>query len=177
MNRIAGPFAIPAAAAVFVLFAAPASAAAPTRVWVSNAGVDNASCGAVTAPCRTFNWAYSIVSPGGEIGVLTPGDYGAVQITKSLAITNDGTGEAGIQTPGGRAIHILASAGDVVSLRGLIIDGAATGLFGITFQDGSAVHIQNCVIRNFEGATNSFGLVFAPSGHSQLFLSNSLIYN
>src|SRR5262249_53665006 len=82
-------------AAIALLHAAPAYAV--SKVWVSNAGVDGASCGAVTAPCRTFQKAHDNVPAGGEVGVLTPGDYQAsnrLMILKSINITNDGSGEA-----------------------------------------------------------------------------------
>src|SRR5262249_4052056 len=115
---------------------------------------------------------------GGEIGVLTPGDYAPVFIAKSVSITNDSTGEAGIQVgSSGTGVQVNAGPGDIVGLRGLGIDGLGTGGFGIECLHGSALHVQNCVIRNFEGFANSVGLLFAPSGHSRLFLSDSLIYN
>src|SRR5467141_3462428 len=88
-------------AMIALLQAAPAQAAGPNLkvVWVSNTGVDNAFCGLVQAPCATFQQAHDNVLPGGEIGVLTPGDYGGsggprLTISKSVGITNDGTGEA-----------------------------------------------------------------------------------
>src|SRR5262249_49746214 len=113
---------------------------------------------------------------GGEISVLSPGDYGPVTITKSVSITNDGSGEAGV-TGGG--IVVQAHAGDMVGLRGLIIDGLAIGGGGVAFVTGSALHVQNCVIRNMEppGFFGNWGLLFLPTGPSRLFMEDSLIYN
>src|SRR5205807_906951 len=114
-----------------------------------------ASCGAITAPCASFQQAHDNVAVGGEVGVLTPGDYGfaggtpRLAIGKSISITNDGVGEATVTDPDGQAIFIGAGNGDVVSVRGLVIDGRGLGQNGITFQTGLALHIQNCVIRNF----------------------------
>src|SRR5262249_50515052 len=114
-------------------FAAPATAAPPQRVWVSHAGVDNGTCGATPTPCRTFQTAHDNVAAGGIVGVLDPSDYGAVTITKSVSITNDGSGEAGIlstaQFPAA-AITINAGPGDIVGLRGLVLDGADAGNMG-----------------------------------------------
>src|SRR5262249_33956399 len=176
MTRFAYCLAIGAALAP-MLCAAPARAVAPGRVWVSSFGSDSSSCGGRTTPCATFAQAQANVAAGGEISVLTPGDFGALTINQSLSITNDGSGEAGIQVTSGNAIFISAGAGDIVGLRGLIVDGAGTGGFGITFLLGSALHVQNCVIRNFEGQATSTGLVFSPSGTSQLFMLDTIIYN
>jgi len=176
MTRFTYCLAIGAALAP-MLCAAPARAVAPGRVWVSSFGSDSSSCGGRTTPCATFLQAQANVAAGGEISVLTPGDFGPLTINQSLSITNDGSGEAGIQVTSGNAIFISAGAGDIVGLRGLIVDGAGTGGFGITFLLGSALHVQNCVIRNFEGQATSTGLVFSPSGTSQLFVSDTIIYN
>ena len=179
MTKNAAALAVLAAALVPLVSAGPAGAS-PVRVWVSNVGVDNASCGAVTAPCKGFQQAVSNVAAGGEVSVLTPGDFGQVSIGKAVSISNDGSGEAGISLSGGSLIGIAAGAGDVVSLRGLLLDGQASAALGVVFTTGSALHVQNCVIRNMEGAGGlhgNWGLVFFPSGSSKLFVEDSLIYN
>src|SRR5262249_28832370 len=102
------------------------------------------------------------------------GDYFFAEIGKSINITNDGAGEAS-----GSGIQINAGAGGIVGLRGLVVDGQG-GLaadFGISIESASAVHIQNCVIRNFENGTNAFGLLANPSGNVKLFVSDTIIYN
>jgi hypothetical protein len=159
-----------------MLCAAPANGA-PSKVWVSNAGVDNNMCGAATAPCRTFNQAFTNVATGGEIGVLTPGDYGSLIITVAVSITNDGSGEA--MVTGFRGIEIGANVGHVISLRGLLFDGFGTQEAGIDFHGGSALHVQNCVIRNFNLNNSGFGIFASAIGtqHNQLFVSDTLIYN
>src|SRR5438105_821498 len=81
---------------------------------------------------------------GGQISVLTQGDYGLLAIAKSVSITNDGAGEATILAGGVTpALTINAGAGDIVSLRGLVIDGLGTGSIGISITRASAVHVQN----------------------------------
>jgi hypothetical protein len=167
-----------------VLAAAPAWAA-PVKVWVSKDGSVLGTCGAVTSPCLTFQAAHDNVAAGGEIGVLTPGDYGPVRITKSVSITNDGTGEASIllgQTANGgvpgRGVFIDADAGAVVGLRGLVIDGQGVGSIGIQVLRASAVHIQNCVIRNFEAPpSDTWGILLQPFFHTQVFISDTIIFN
>jgi len=169
-----------------LLQAGPAAAVAPTKVWVSNTGVDSATCGDIGTPCATFQRAHDNVAAGGEIGVLTPGDYGGsgsparLLISKSVSVTNDGTGEATIFPPNGfTSIRVSAAAGDIVGLRGLVVDGQGVGQEGIEFNFGSALHIQNCVVRNFEGGPPiSTGIIFAAhANNQQLFISDSIIFN
>src|SRR5262249_11655958 len=51
---------------------------------------------------------------------------------------------------------------------------------GIAFLTGSALHVQNCVIRNFEGS-GAFAIAFQRAGTgshtSQLFVSDTIIFN
>jgi len=157
------------------LQSAPASAGAPGKVWVSNAGTDTATCGATATPCKTLLTAVANVAAGGDIGVLTPGDYGLAVIGKAVNITNDGMGEALVQPLGALqfGVHINAGAGDVVTLRGLVMDGQVSGVNGIAVVQASAVHVQNCVIRNFE-AINAFGIEHEGG---QLFVSDTMILN
>jgi len=164
-------------AAVLVLMQG-AAAGAQTKVWVAFNGVDNASCGDTTSPCSTFQRAHDNAVAGGEVGVLTPGDYGPVAITKAISITNDGSGEAGILVPpGANGIGISAGRGDIIGLRGLVIEGAISGALGIQFMVGSALHAQNCVIRNLEGGGFAAAILFQPTGNSQLFVADSIIFN
>ena len=163
-------------ALLIAILQATSAQALNNRSWVSRTGSDANPC-SVAQPCATFQHAHDATVPGGEISVLTPGDYSFVNITKSIGITNDGSGEAGIlATSGIAAVFVNAGAGDVVSLRGLVLEGAVSGDFGIFFTTGSALHVQNCVIRNFQG-TQGFGILFGNHGHSKLFVSDTIIFN
>src|SRR5262245_54941787 len=73
------------------------------RSFVSNEiGNDgNAPNCSRAAPCRTFQTAHNSTLASGEITVLDPGSYGAVTISKSISIINDGVGEAGALVSGG----------------------------------------------------------------------------
>jgi hypothetical protein len=73
--------------------AAPAQAQL-ARTYVSAAsGNDANDCNRLT-PCRTFQAAHNATLANGEITVLDPGGYGAVTITKSISIVNDGVGRS-----------------------------------------------------------------------------------
>jgi hypothetical protein len=61
----------------------------------------------------------------------------------------------------------------VVTLRGLDINGIGTGLNGIRFLAGAALHVEHCMIYGF----TQNGIDFNPSGASQLFVSDTVIRN
>jgi len=171
--------AVPAAILLSALLAAPAAAALLNKSYVSNSGDDTHTCADPTAnACASFNRAIAVTEAGGEITVVNTGEYGDFIAIHAINVTNDGAGEASIVNLGaGIGIEINAGAGDVVSVRGLVIDGQGTGVVGITVNTASAVHIQNCVIRNFEASPTSYGILMQPTGHTQLFVSDTIIFN
>jgi len=145
----------------------------PIKVWVSAYGADSATCGTISAPCLGLQQAVNNVIPGGDVGILTPLDFGLpLNITYSVNITNDGAGEASIVGTTA-AIGIGAGVGDVISLRGLVIDGQGVGFVGISIGTANAVHVQNCVIRNIL----RFGINVENPANLQLFVSDTMIFN
>jgi hypothetical protein len=161
--------AAPAAALALLIQPAPAQAASPMRVFVAAQGSDANPC-TFALPCRTFQHAHDTVAAEGEIDVLDPAGYGALAITKSISI--QGHGFSGISVAGGAtAIDITAGATGVVSLNGLLIDGADVGGTGIRFNSGASLTVANCVVRRMGGD----GIAFLPSAATaqSLFISNS----
>ena len=132
-----------------------------TRTWVSGVGDDANPCSR-TAPCKTFAGAISKTAAKGEISVLDPGGFGALTITKSITVNGDGT-LAGILSAGVSGIIINAGATDVVYIRNLSINGAGTGLNGIRWIAGKALHVENCKISGIGNNTagNGNGIVVA----------------
>ncbi len=178
MRKVALPLAVIAFAMPF-LAAPPAEAGAP-RTWVSGTGDDmnfNFNCSR-TAPCKTFAGAILSTAPGGEINCLDPGDFGSVFITFSLTISCE-AGTAGILVPpSGSGIFVNAPATDVVTLRGLDIDGQGNGVDGIGILSAKAVHIEKCSIRNVRhGNGGGAGIVtFAEAGSTVfLFVTDTVI--
>ena len=127
-------------------FAGPAAAQA-TRTWVSGVGDDANPCSR-TAPCKTFAGAISKTATNGEINIIDPGGFGAVTITKSIAILCDGMG-AGVLASGTNGIVVNAADNDKVLLSGLDIYGAGSGLNGIRVVRAGSVVIHNSVIHGF----------------------------
>jgi hypothetical protein len=144
------------ALAAFALFAFAVDARAQesSRTWVSGTGDDANPCSRI-APCRTFAGAILKTAKDGEIATVTPGSYGAVTITKSVTINGSLSGGAAIDNPSTTAITIdITDAGDVrkaVTLRGLTIQGMATGTEGIRITAATKVAIEDCVVQGQTG--------------------------
>ena len=163
--------------ALLVMSFASTGYAQATRTWVSGVGDDANPCSR-TAPCKTFAGAISKTATGGEINVLDPGGFGALNITKSITI--DGAGaHASILALNVNGIIVNAPAG-TVNLRNLSINGAngATGN-GIRILQAAAVNIDNVSLMNFVGTgTNGRGIAIETASSAvTITISNSSIYN
>ncbi|MER9303285.1 right-handed parallel beta-helix repeat-containing protein [Mesorhizobium sp. M0496] len=149
-----------------VLLIAPASAQA-TRTWVSGVGDDANPCSR-TAPCKTWAGAISKTAAGGIINCIDPGGFGTVTITKSMTISCkhvEGSALASSTTG-----IIINGAGIDVVLRGLDIDGSPPnlpGVNGIRFLQGASLIVEDCIIRDFTGAS--------PNGNGILVNNTSLV--
>jgi len=171
---IAAGFVVP------LMATAPAHAQA-TRTWVSGVGDDANPCSR-TAPCKTFAGSISKTAAGGEINCLDPGGFGGVTITKSLTISCEGL-TAGVLVSGVNGILVAAGASDVVFLKGLDIEGlgmttSAFGLNGIKVTSAAAVHVEDCVIRNFRAASpNGFGIQIVPSTALTFTVARTSLFN
>jgi hypothetical protein len=126
--------------AIFFLGAVAVAEAQATRTWVSGVGDDANPCSR-TAPCKTFAGAISKTAAGGEINAIDPGGYGAVTITKSITIDGGGT-FASILAAGTTGIIVNAGPSDVVTIRNVAINGFNTGVNGIRFIAGGALHVE-----------------------------------
>src|SRR5262252_8204378 len=135
------------AIATFMFAFASLAHAQATRTWVSGVGDDANPCSR-TAPCKTWAGAISKTADCGEIDALDPGGFGAVTITKSMTL--DGTGTmASILAAGTTGIFINAASDKVITIRGLSINGACTGINGINIVSARHVNIEDCVIFRF----------------------------
>jgi hypothetical protein len=159
-------------AALLLALQVSASHAQATRTWVSGVGDDVNPCSR-TAPCKTFAGAISKTATGGEIDVLDPGGFGAVTITKALTIDGGGGQAASVLASGTNAIVVQAGAGNVI-LRNLSINGAGTGLSGITFNSGAALIVENCAIFGF---VSNAVVVSTTTGTNHVAILNSRLSN
>jgi len=157
---------------------APALDAAPAqaqlaRTFVSAAiGNDANNCDRPT-PCRTFQGAHDKTNPDGEITVLDAGGYGALTITKSISVVNEGAGESSVLVSGGATgITVNGGGASYVNLRGITIQGIGFGGgTGLRFNSGFTLTMTNCVVRNHTGN----GIEFFPSVDSRLSVADTLV--
>jgi hypothetical protein len=171
MRKVMLPLSIPLTLLVICLLSSAAQAQA-SRTWVSGVGDDANPCSR-TAPCKTFAGAISKTAPGGEIDALDPGGFGAVTITKAITIDGGGGQVASVLVSGTNGIIVSAGPADVVTLRNLSINGFGTGLNGIRYLSGAALHVQKCNIFEFTGD----GINVATSTAGALFVNDTFLTN
>lgn len=161
-----------AALAVLALASSTAHAQA-TRTWVSGVGDDANPCSR-TAPCKTFAGAISKTAAGGEINAIDPGGFGAVTITKAITLNGSGSLTSTLFTST-NGVVVNAGANDVVVLRGLYLQGAGTGLNGVRFLRGKALHVEDCLIQGGTLAGISFQPDAAQTTPAQLLVRSTTI--
>jgi hypothetical protein len=153
------------------------------RTHVSAAiGLDTntaANCTPV-APCRTFQAAMTVTDSNGEVVVLDSGGYGAVTITKSVALIAPTGVYGGISVFPGVDGVTIATPGINVVLRGLTINGQG-GESAINMTAGNSLTVENCVISNsrFKGivvigntTVRVTDTIIRDSGADQVVLAN-----
>jgi len=151
------------------LLAAPAHAQS-IRTFVSGNGTNAGSC-STSAPCRTFAYAITQTSAGGEILAIDSAGYGAVRIDKAISIDAAPGVEAAVSATSVNAIEVnLSNTTDVVVLRGLTLNGLNAATNGILVSGGGHLEVSDCVVRNF-----SKGVNIEPTATSQFHIVNTLI--
>jgi len=115
--------------------------------YVSGKGVDSGSCTPQSSPCRSFAYALTQTSAGGEIKALDPDGYGPVTITQAVSLI--GVEGAGINRQSGAHITINAGPNDAVNIVKLILDGGGQAANGIVLNSAGSLTIKNCVVQNF----------------------------
>ncbi len=122
------------------------------KIFVASFGND-ANDGSRGSPKRNFQAAHNAVAAGGQIVVLDTAGYGALNITKSLALTVPPGVNGFITVSGGtNAIFINAAPSDNVSLRGLVIENNGTPVpgnsFGVIASTVGNLVVEDCSFRN-----------------------------
>src|SRR5215510_707438 len=141
-----------------------------TRTWVSGVGDDANPCSR-TAPCKTFAGAISKTAACGEIDALDPGGFGSVTITKSITIDGSGT-FASILASLVNGIVINAAGTDVITIRGISINGFCNGINGINILQAKTVNVEDCVIFRFNTGN---GITVNETSDLALNVRNSVI--
>jgi len=171
MNVRAICFALCSTIAISIAASLPVQAQR-ARVFVASYGNDNNPC-TFGSPCRTFQGAHDAVAAGGEITALDSAGFGVVNIDKSITITSPPGIEASIAAPAGAAaINILAGKNDVITIRGLTLNGAASANRGIDFSSGAKLAIIDCFITNYI----QYGIyLHTSSTYTSVLISNTTV--
>ena len=127
------------------------NASGQSVTYVSVQGSDANPCD-LSSPCRTVGAALAAVAAGGEVVLLTSGDYAPFIVNKSASIVAPGGVEAVVLRAGSasHAINVTAASGRSVVLRGLTVRTTGATFSGTGIQAGAAdLNVEHCVI---EGA-------------------------
>ena len=170
---------------MFAALTLPSSSASvlSSETWVSGTGSDmNNNCFSQATPCREIYTALSNTSANGTVHVL-PGYYLGVPIDKGVDVIAD-QGQAIIYAAyqasddGFYGIYVHAGAGDTVRIRGLTIneDYLAGGIY---FDQGAALHLENCTMVRSTPITAGLKVVPATAATggvpTELSVRNSII--
>lgn len=183
--------------ALLVACAAGSLYAQAPRTFVSGTGVDTGTCPS-TAPCRSFSFAFSQTSSGGDIVALDTAGYGVLTITHAVNIIVPPGILGAITVPtAGTGITINAPSTDVVRVRGVHINAGGSNTIGVLVTttapkrvelndleiDGLAIGIDvavdsrlyanNLTISDFSTGVWIHGAGVVPTSIMKVFVQNS----
>src|SRR5207244_8950603 len=92
--------------------------------------------------------------PGGEVTALDSGGYGPVTISQAVSLVAPPGVYAGISVFSGTGITVNAGPSDVVTIRGLTLNGLG-GTDGIDFNSGAELYVQDSVFKNLSNGINA----------------------
>ncbi|CAN5521544.1 right-handed parallel beta-helix repeat-containing protein [soil metagenome] len=163
---------------IFCLFVfSTAVQAQATRTWVSGVGDDLNPCSR-TAPCKTFAGAISKTATNGEINCLDAGGFGAVTVTKSITIDCSDVPSSILAAGTNGVIVNITSGTDTLKtfrIRGISINGAATGINGIRILAANSVFIEDMIIDGF--TQHGISVENSTPGATKIVISRATISN
>jgi hypothetical protein len=163
-------------AMLFITTSIVAQAQANVVYVTANRGTDLNTC-TRTSPCRSIAQGITTVAAGGTVIILDSGDYAPFTVDKSVTVAAAPGVEAIVLATSGDGITVTtATTTDKVILRGLSVTGQAGTTSGIhvTAQLAS-LHIENCVVTGFAGASPNSGISINAGG--KYFIKNTLVRN
>jgi hypothetical protein len=175
IRKLAFSLAVLSAILLPALYAAPVHAVVRiNHTWVSHSGSDANTCTSVS-PCATFTQALSVTQAAGVVSCLDSGSFGLLTITFEVTIDCNGT----TATPGDDSgflcnnnMIVINAPGNIVTLRGLLVDGRECLNSGIVIQVAGAVNIEDSVIENFP---NQGILDARTTGYTTLAIKNTVV--
>ena len=159
-------------ALVVIVTFASAAQGSNVRSFVESTGMDTNPCTRV-APCRSFGAAIAQTVSGGAVIALDSAGYGSVTISQSITLFAPEGVYAAMTAASGTVIAISGAATtDVVTLRGLSIEGVGTASNGVALATDNlnTLRIQNCSFSGFV----TYGIDYTPNNTgSALYVSHS----
>jgi parallel beta helix pectate lyase-like protein len=141
-----------------------AASASASRVFVASTGLDTNPC-TRTAPCRTFAFAITQVTAGGEIVALDTAGYGPFSVPFSISVY---AAPGAVAAVSGEIDVTAAASTDTVDLRGLFIDNPNG--YGLYVTTGNAITLDRITTSANIGIKVALG---AASGPLQLTVTRS----
>jgi hypothetical protein len=147
------------------------------KSYVSSTGNDAFAC-TFAQPCQHFQRGHDQTNPNGELYAIDAvADYGTLTITKGITIyapADDAASRPSISIASGSAVTVNAPSNSTVTLVNLQLDGQGTADNGVLFNAGFELQVYGGSFKRFGGAApNGFGIKFAPSAFSRLYVSGS----
>jgi hypothetical protein len=182
MKKIALLTAVLVAALALQPYGGPARAQA-IQTWISATGSDgnfSTDCQA-TAPCQSLTAALAASVLGAEVGCVgSASDDEPETVNIAHSVTIDCHGAPAVVMPGLHGINgfVINAANNVVTLRGLNIDGLNNsgvlfGVAGVVIEAAAVVNIEDCVIENWSASAISV----TTSANTVLNIRNTSIRN
>jgi hypothetical protein len=155
-----------------LLCAASVAVHAQSQVFIgAKTGMDAGNC-TVNAPCREVNYALTQVVTGGEINIVESGNYANATINKSVTVQTAPGVVASFSTNIGPCFAINAAATDVISLRGLSLNGQGVAARGVSGNTAAAIQIDRLTVERFA----SQGIIF-NNVNSKNSVTNTIVTN
>jgi hypothetical protein len=170
---------------VMFVYMSPAMPA-HAQFWVASNGSGTACTRA--APCNSFQAAHdaapaeAMVKCLDSFDAVSGGGNGNLVINRSITI--DCTGTNSSMWAGNLPAVSFSTGGNVVTLRGLAIDGlGSSGKFGIDLTNNNELHVEHCRIANWQGSGNTnptaagIRVVASVLAIAKLYVSDCLFEN
>ena len=135
---------------LLLLWLATPAIAVANRVFVASTGTDTGAC-PITAPCRSFAYAVTQVTPGGEIIALDTAGYGTLAVAQPVSVFAAPGATAFVAVSSGTGLAGATGINDKVTLRNLALSGTG-GTIGIDFSSGLSLAIEDCIVSGFTSA-------------------------
>lgn len=148
------------AALLLPALVASSASAAFKKIYVNSNGTDSATCGALTAPCKTLQGGIDSADANDDVFLQGPADFKPAVVNKSISIFGSGVYSTDLEP----CLTINGGPEIAVTIFDFECRQANPGYDGIAFTGGRNLRIVNSTIRG-----GSCGIRFRPSSQRARF--------